>query len=293
MAEFPRTAIEGLSVSRLIMGTNWFLGFSHQTRAKDRFIKSIMTSGRIADVMEVFLRAGVDTLMGFREDPVLQDAVACAQDRVGRRVITIATPHLENLADDEQALGDCARVFDRQAELGADVCMPHQCTTDALVDRRARTIHNMDRYCRMIRRRGMIPGLSTHMPETPVYADETALDVATYIQIYNAIGFLMPVEVDWVHGVIQAARRPVIAIKPMAAGRLHPLAGMAFVWSTIRDRDMVAVGTQTPDEARELIELSWSLLLRRRPEVPLQWTRSKASVASAGPPRPAEGASEL
>ena len=35
------------------------------------------------------------------------------------------------------------------------------------------------------------------MPESIVYADETDLDVATYISIYNAYGFLMQVEVDW------------------------------------------------------------------------------------------------
>lgn len=29
------------------------------------------------------------------------------------------------------------------------------------------------------------------MPETPVIADETGADVETYIQIYNAAGFLM------------------------------------------------------------------------------------------------------
>ena len=44
----------------------------------------------------------------------------------------------------------------------------------------------------------MIPGLSTHMPETPIYADESGLDVDTYISIYNAMGFLMQIEVDWV-----------------------------------------------------------------------------------------------
>ena len=70
----------------------------------------------------------------------------------------------------------------------------------------------------------------------------------------------------------------VIVIKPMAAGRLPPLAGLAFVWATIRPQDMVCVGTLTADEARELIDISWSVLERRAPTVELQKTRSKASV---------------
>jgi hypothetical protein len=136
----------------------------------------------------------------------------------------------------------------------------------------------MDKYCAMIRQRGMIPGLSTHMPEVPIYADETNLDVATYIQIYNAAGFLMQIEVDWVQRMIWQRKKPVMTIKPMAAGRLIPLVGLAFSWGTLRDQDMVTVGSFTPDEARELIEISASLLERRSCGVELQRTRSKKSI---------------
>jgi hypothetical protein len=50
------------------------------------------------------------------------------------------------------------------------------------------------------------------------------------------------------------------------------------VWNTIRDQDMVTIGTTTPDEAREVIELSLDLLNRRIPENQLQETRSKKSL---------------
>jgi hypothetical protein len=130
----------------------------------------------------------------------------------------------------------------------------------------------------MIREAGMIPGLSTHMPEAPVYADETGLDVATYVQIYNAVGFLMHIEIDWVHRMIWNAKKPVITIKPLAVNKVMPLVGLAFNWSTIRDQDMVCVGTTTPEEVREILEISFSILQRRTPEVQLQRTRSKASV---------------
>ena len=54
--------------------------------------------------------------------------------------------------------------------------------------------------------------------------------------------------------------------------------GLAFVWNTIRDQDMVAVGTTTPDEALEVIELSLDFLNRRLPDNALQTTRSKKSL---------------
>jgi hypothetical protein len=130
----------------------------------------------------------------------------------------------------------------------------------------------------MIRERGMIPGLSTHMPESLIYADKTGADIETYIQIYNAAGFLMQVEADWIMRVIQNAKKPVMTIKPLAAGKLLPVVGFAFVWSTIRDQDMVTIGTTTPEEARESIEISLDLLSKRIPENELQRTRSKNSL---------------
>jgi hypothetical protein len=276
MDEFPRTEVGGVSLSRLIIGTNWFLGYSHTSLAKDNFIKSYQTRENIADIITVFLEGGIDTMMGMPE-PILRDAIADAQDRTGRGVQLILTPHF-SITPGGPPEAEPARVFDRCKALGALFCMPHQCVTDALVDRRDGVIRDIDRYTALIRERGMIPGLSTHMPETPVIADRTGADVETYIQIYNAAGFLMQVETDWVMRIIRDAAKPVMTIKPLAAGKLLPPVGLAFSWSTIRDCDMVTVGTTTPDEAREVIDLSRDFLARRMPDNELQRTRSKKSL---------------
>ncbi len=286
MTEFPRTKIEDLSVPRMVIGTNWFLGFSHSSRAKDELIKKVATRRQIADVLEVFFQAGIDCIYGVREKAGhLEEAVKDAEDRTGRMCIRMGTPtlKLEGIAPgggtpDAKAEGENERILDSFAEIGCQVCLPHQCTTDALTDRSSATIRGMADICSKIRERGMIPGLSTHMPEVPVYADRTELDVGTYIQIYNALGFLMQIEIDWVHRMIRNAKRPVIAIKPFAGGRLHPLVGLAFCWATLRPQDMICVGTMTPDEARELIEISWSLFENRDSQVELQRSRSKASL---------------
>jgi hypothetical protein len=277
---FPRTMISDLSVSRMIIGTNWFLGFSHTSAARDKYIKETMTAGRMADIIEVFLAEGIDTIMGPLQIPLLQEGIKEAEARTGRKLIIVSTPAV-NWGDDADAMAQTEKIFDKELALGAGVCMPHMFNTDALVDIRQRKIANMDKYCRMIRDRGMVPGLSTHMPEAIVYADESDLDVATYISIYNAAGFLMHLEIDWTHRIISNAKHPVITIKPMAAGRLLPLVGLAFSWATIRDIDMVAVGTSTPDEAREVIEISRSILERRAAGVELQKTRSKQTVTGA------------
>ena len=197
MKAFPRTEVGGVSVSRMIIGTNWFLGWSHTTAARDAFIKeTIKDRKRIADIFETSLRAGVDTMMGNIDLPPMAEAIKDAEDRVGRKVIVISTPSLPVTPQTPAKgfdVGEVERILDVHVRHGARFCLPHQSTTDAMVDRAARQVRQMAPVCAMIRQRGMIPGLSTHMPETIIYADETDLDVETYIQIYNSAGFLMQV----------------------------------------------------------------------------------------------------
>jgi hypothetical protein len=281
MSDFPRTTVGGVSLSRMIIGTNWFLGFSHTSVAKDEFIKEHMDRKRVADVMEVFVRAGVDTVMGLIQVPVLYEAVQEVQDRTGQEMIVISTPIIpftpETPAKGFDA-GWVEKVLDEQKSLGVSFCFPHQMTTDSLLDRCTREIRHMPQAIRMIRERGMIPGLSTHMPESIIFADETGLDVETYIALYNSMGFLMQLEVDWISRIIHDAKKPVMTIKPMAGGQLRPYQGLSFVWNTIRDQDMVTVGTLTPREAEECVEMSLSILESRRSQVELQETRSKGTV---------------
>ena len=274
--KFPRTTVGGVSLPRLLVGTNWFLGWSHTSLAKDNFIKEYQTRERIVALLQVFLEYSIDAVMG-PLSPHLDDSICEVEQRTGQRIFRIYTPAFDlNPEADPQQRAEA--VFDDCARLGATFCMPHQSVTDALIDRRAGVIRDLDQYTRMIRARGMIPGLSTHMPEAVIYADKMNADIETYIQLYNSAGFLMQVEADWVMQVIREAKKPVMTIKPLAAGRILPVVGLAFVWNTIRDQDMVTIGTTTPDEAREVIELSLDLLNRRLPENQLQETRSKKSL---------------
>jgi hypothetical protein len=277
---FPRTLVGGVSLPRLLIGSNWFLGYSHTSLAKDRFIKEYQSRERITNIICTFLEYGVDAVMG-PSNPDLDEAICDAEQRSGKPVIRIYTPgfDLTPAASSGPNPGMSAeQVFDQCAAFGAAFCMPHQCITDALLDRRAGIIRDLDIYTQMIRQRGMIPGLSTHMSETIVYADRQNADVETYVQLYNAAGFLLQVETDWVMHIIQNARKPVMTIKPLAAGRILPPVGFAFVWSTIRDCDMVTIGTTTPYEAREAVEISLALLEKRIPDIELQKTRSKKTL---------------
>ena len=88
----------------------------------------------------------------------------------------------------------------------------------------------------------------------------------------------MQVEVEYIHKVIWGAKKPVMTIKPMAAGRVSPFVGLTFCWHTIRPQDMVTVGCLTPDEAAEDIEISLAALEHRPPDLAGRSSPNKTSV---------------
>jgi hypothetical protein len=276
--KFPRTTVGGLSVSRIIIGTNWFLGWSHQSPAKDNLIKTVMDRKAISEILEVFFRAGVDTIMGpLTQHPLALEAIKEAEDKTGVKCIKVDTP-VVNVEDTDEGRDETKTIFDKVAATGAEICLPHHSSVERLLDRNAQEIRRLADYTQMIRERGMIPGLSAHMPEVVAYSDKHDYDVETYIQIYNCMGFLMQLEVEWVSKLINEAKKPVMTIKPMAAGRITPFVGLTFVWNSIRDQDMVTVGTMTPAEAAEIIELSLAILERRKPDIGVRGSPSKYTV---------------
>ncbi len=265
---FPRTTVAGVSLSRMIIGTNWILGWSHRSPAADQQIKNRFPGGNeVVPLLKVFLDEGVDTIMGpLQQERVMQEAVQAAQERTGKKLILIDTPII-NVDNNEKARREARATIHRSRECGATFCLLHHSSAEQLVNKNLHQITRLDEYTDMIRQEGMIPGLSAHMPELITYSDENGYDVETYIQIYNCLGFMMQVEIETVASIIHEAKKPVMTIKPMAAGRCTPYVGLNFSWNTIRPCDMVTVGCTHPDEAAEDIEISRAALEHRFPEI--------------------------
>ena len=262
---FPRTQVEGLSLSRMIIGTNWMAGYSHTGPAADNMIKERHSdTTHLVPMFKTFLDNGVDTIMGpFGNLPVIYRAIQEAQEKTGKKMILVDTPSF-NVENSPEARRQAEAKIKQSKELGADICLIHHAACEKLVSKLTGTIDRLDDYTKMIRDNGMIPGLSCHMPELVVYSDNNGYDIQTYIQIYNCMGFLMQVEVESVYRIIQNAKKPVMTIKPMAAGRCTPFVGLNFSWSTIRECDMVTCGCFTQAEAEEDIEISIAALERRK-----------------------------
>ena len=125
--QFPRTQIEGVSMPRMIMGTNWMLGYSHTSSAADAMIRHRNGNAHaVAEIAEVFLNAGVDAVMGpLNINQPMLDGLKMAEDRVGKGFIRIDTPEFD-VSDNPQARQAAAEKIADCKRKGADFCLIHQ-----------------------------------------------------------------------------------------------------------------------------------------------------------------------
>lgn len=271
---FPRTQVENISLPRMLIGSNWMLGYSHRTTSADSMIRErYSTKEAVSEVICAYLAYGIDAMMApfvgddLQPNAVVMDGIHMAEDKMGRKLILIDTP-IVDVSDTPQTHDFTARKIETVRKNGADICLLHHSSVEQLVCKHTGTIDRLPEYTRMIRENGMIPGLSAHMPELVLYSDNhPEYDVQTYIQLYNCLGFLMQIEVEGVRRIIENAKKPVMTIKSMAAGRCTPYVGLTFSFATLRPQDMVTVGAFSAREVHEDVEIALAALERRFPNL--------------------------
>ena len=56
---FPRTEVAGISLPRMLIGSNWILGYSHTSSAADEMIRSRhSTRESVIELIEAYLGEG-------------------------------------------------------------------------------------------------------------------------------------------------------------------------------------------------------------------------------------------
>ena len=276
---FPRTTVAGISLPRMLIGTNWIFGWSHTGHAADIYIRERhSTTEATLSIVNAFLQYGIDAIMGpFSTHPEATDRIRAIQDKIGKKLIIIDTPIL-NMDDNAAARKETEAIIKLSAEIGSTFCLIHHSCCEQLINKNKKTMDRLGDYTAMIRSAGLIPGLSAHMPEVIQYADLNAYDVETYIQIFNCLNFLMQVEIESVVRIIHEAKKPVMTIKPMAAGRTTPYVGLTFNWNVLRPQDMITVGCISEHEVHEDVEISLAALEHRLPNLEGRSSPAKQSI---------------
>lgn len=96
---------------------------------------------------------------------------------------------------------------------------------------------------------GAAPGLATHRPGITIpWVEEAGVPVEVILAPLNMLGYAMEPDSERSLEAIKSCSRKVVAIKPLAAGKLSPSAGFEFVYRYVNS---AAVGIASETEMME------------------------------------------
>jgi len=245
---FPTFDVEDVSIPKVLIGINPFLGYSHFSEARTNFFKRIFKdAAAIADVIARSTELGV-TGIYTPADKRIGEALDLVREKTGIRMNVVGTTY---------RTFDLAKMKDEIAllkSMGARICLLHGNMVDDLIDSVQRSISNVDRMLQMVRNEGLIPGIACHDARAILYADERGYDAKVYATPVNKIGFWMNPE-GLTLRIIRQTKKPVIALKPFASGRIEPEQGLEFTLSTT-GVTAVAIGVANHEEVVQDFQLA-------------------------------------
>jgi len=266
----PTTEIGGYRVSRLMCGSNSFFGYSHISAARDAWIRRVYTDELIAEIVAAGARLGINCFISGPEERFARIREEVKR-QTGVHITWFCTPSGADLAELKENIR-------KTRDLGPEFCMPHTCWTEAYLDVANLEIRGYPEAAELIRKLGMVPGLSNHRPEALRACVKQGYDCAAITLPFNSIGFLCSVETDWTARLIRDCPIPVIAIKPLGSGRIQPPTGFSFVYQHIKPSDTVAVGVLSREEIEEDVKLATRYMAGSAADVAMTMSRSKAAL---------------
>lgn len=246
MVVFPTIPVEDVEIPKLLIGINSLLGWSHTSIGRDKWIRRYYTTRRIAKVFERCIELGVYGVLG-PVWPKLIEAIKIAEKNTGQKMIFVSTT-IGDPKDTEKQLKMLNGLY-------SPICCIHGGWIDSWPIENGRFI-GLERYLKMIRDAGMIPGIACHNGERLAMIDKGDYDVSIFATPVNKIGFYMFPNRESILNAIREAKRPVIAIKPLAGGRFDE--GRIYDWLKWvfeqKGVSAVCIGFMSREEAEEDIE---------------------------------------
>ena len=241
----PTVSFCGLTVTRLIIGANPFGGFSHQSKERDAEMTAYYTPGRIKETWRRAEAAGINTMITNNETPHVVQAV--------REYLAEGGPLQWIGQISSRALPSMPGAVDQAVAMGARAIYFHGGLVDKLyAERDERTLRDWVEHARTHR----IPvGVAGHAPEVHDWVDGLGLVDFHVVCLFNC-GSLHSGKghkfrlADVAPAVerIRRIRKPCIAYKIMAAGRIDPVMAFEFAFENIKPGDVVNVGMHRGDK---------------------------------------------
>lgn len=249
----PTISLGPHKVSRLIVGSNPILGYSHVSRLMDRLMTDYYTRENIGRLLDRCLAAGINTWQTSAHEKVDQ-ALENLRNR-GRDIQWIflaSSPHLE----DTKALRELIR---RNQPIAV---VHHGGVSDNLW--REGRIEKAHDFAKRVKDLGVMAGLSAHNPAVIRHAEEQGWNLDFYMTCFYRVSrsqeeakaelkeaplgeLFLPSDPPRMCEVIRQVKRPCLGFKILAAGRncggpVQVANAFEFAFRNIKPTDAVIVG---------------------------------------------------
>lgn len=248
-------AFKHLTVSRLILGSNPFSGFSHQGVERDAEMRHFFTAARIKETLRMAEAVGVNTLIA-RSDFHVMRLLTEYWDEGGS---------LQWFAQTCPEVGSHEACIERAASLGAKAVHLHGGVMDHAYAQGL--LGGVQPALDLARKKGMLAGIAAHNHRVIAWAEKN-LDLDYYLccyynptprdenaaHVHGAVEQYLESDREAMTGLIPSLSRPVVHYKILAAGRNDPREAFAFAAAKMRANDAVCVGVYPKDNPAMLAE---------------------------------------
>jgi hypothetical protein len=260
-ASLPKVRFGGVEISRMVMGSNQFYGFSHFNPLLDRLMVDWNTSDRICQTLFQCQQNGINAYQYAHHENTLKD-LELFRSKGGNMNLIATDPGM-------------TPVEDAVRRSKAMALYHHGEATDKLY--RDGKMDQVQEYTKQLRQTGVRVGIGTHKPEVVEYAEERGWDVDFYMlcaynrtrtpeEIRRILGVLpvpaneVYLETDPPHAyeVARKTSKTCFLFKILAAGRVSRTpdgVDKAFkeALDSIKPQDCIVVGMfpRFKDEVKE------------------------------------------
>jgi hypothetical protein len=267
--QVPKMKFGNVEISRLILGTNQFYGFSHYSANLDHAMRQWYTPDKICEVMHRSSQYGINAFNYVNLGRSNQDLQKFFDE--GGKMHLVA-----------QIIGDPAPTYKQFKPLA--MYSQGEGVDKAFQNGEMDTVHE---WCKTARDLGTLVGVGTHKPEVIAYVEEQGWDVDFYAGcVYNRTratdewkqalnGEIQEMQQETylrsdparMYKVMRQTKKPCFAFKVLAAGRINDKGvEQAFrtAFESIKPTDGVFIGMwpYRKDEVRENAELVTRILNR-------------------------------
>ena len=241
--QLPTIKLGSLDVSRLILGSNPFFGFTHENpQASSSETKLYYTDEQVMKVMDAAADQGITAVW-----------TPCYD-----RWVRLWNRYRENggklntwIGQPDPAAHEMKQHITIAAKNGAKAICIQGNRVDEQME--AKQFDVLREWLELIRSFGLPAGLATHRARTHLLAEEKGLPTDFYHQTLYRPDHYVREGLEESLATIEQLAKPVVAYKVLGAGRIQPKDTLPYVFKRLKPKDGVCIGV-FPKRKDELAE---------------------------------------